>query len=610
MPTAAASPRSSFPVAHDGHAIASAILAKHTRRRLPLSVSQWADAHRILSRKGSGEPGQWRTDRTPFAREIMDALSLTSQVQRVVLKFAAQIAKTEIALNFIGYIMEHDPAPALVVLPTEQVRDRWVVQRLDPMLNDSPSLAAIFGQKRQKDTANTKEMKNFPGGILVCGGANSPASLASMPIQYVICDEVDRFPWEAGIEGDPLGLVEERTNTFPRRKILLVSTPTTAGLSRIEDEYAASDQRRYEVPCPHCGTLQPLVWTQTTAAGETRSLSRQPVTGKVTYTCAHCRQPIEERHKPQMLAFGRWVPRFPERTVRGYHLSGLYSPIGLGLSWEEILRKWDAAHRDPIKLKRFVNTTLGEVWVEQGDSIEPSLLMSRAEYYPAQLPALLRVAGVDVQKNRLECSIYDFGVGEEAWAREHAIIEGDTAHEEVWEALAKTLTRARVDYAGIDTGHNSGLVFQFAATRHWVFPVKGTGRPEDTIVEDPLKRQRRLAYRRYRGEAPFLVGTHQAKNVLFNRLKMPEPGPGYIHFPVDPLFDLEFFSQVCGEKLVTRVRGNVAYGEWIKTRTRNEALDCLVYALAAARLSGRDLSRQAPETPEATDRRVRAWFTP
>jgi phage terminase large subunit GpA-like protein len=177
--------------------------ARELRPRPLTTVSAWSDKYRILTSKGSGEPGQWRTDRTPYLREILDALSVNSPAQRIVLMFAAQLGKTEVGLNWIGYVMQHAPGPMLTVLPTLEVRKRWVRQRLDPLLTETPVIRALFDARRARDAGNAEDMKDFPGGMLVIGGANSPASLASMPIRYVLCDEVDRFPWEVGQEGDP-----------------------------------------------------------------------------------------------------------------------------------------------------------------------------------------------------------------------------------------------------------------------------------------------------------------------------------------------------------------------------------------------------------------------
>ena len=315
--------RSATPIPH-ARAHFYAVIARAIAPRPITTVSSWADKYRILTSKSSGEVGQWRTDRTPYLREVMDTLSSNHPCQRSVLMFAAQLGKTEAAMNWIGYVIHHSPAPMLVVVPTLEVRKRWVRQRLDPLLNETPAIRGLMDGRRQRDSGNSEDMKDFPGGMLVLGGANSPASLSSMPIQYVVCDEVDRFPWEVAAEGDPLGLVDERTKTFPRRKVLLVSTPTVKGSSRIEGEYLRSDMRQYHVPCPHCQEFQVLAWKHPDGR---YGLTYLPASKRVVYNCMHCGADIEEHHKPAMLERGQWIPRHPERPTRGYQLSGLYSPL-------------------------------------------------------------------------------------------------------------------------------------------------------------------------------------------------------------------------------------------------------------------------------------------
>lgn len=567
------------------------------RPRPVTTVSAWSDKYRILTSKGSGEPGQWRTERTPYLREILDSLSVNSPAQRIVLMFAAQLGKTEVGLNWIGYVMQHAPGPMLTVLPTLEVRKRWVRQRLDPLLTETPVIRALFDARRARDAGNAEDMKDFPGGMLVIGGANSPASLASMPIRYVLCDEVDRFPWEVGQEGDPLGLIDERTKTFPRRKVLLVSTPTVKGASRIEGEYEKSDMRQYHVPCPHCGEFQVLRWRHDDGR---YGLIHNAATGAVYYACIHCGERIDEHHKPAMLAAGRWIPRHPERAVRGYHLSGLYSPIGLGFTWAELWQKWEEAHGDTANLKRFINTTLGESWEEQGDSIEDLALIARLEDYPETLPASLRTAGVDVQKDRLEASIVAWGMGEEGWLIDHLILPGDTARPEVWENLHDALTDASIAFAAIDSGYNTSMVYAFTEKRRWCVAVKGIAGMGRPLIEDEKKRRQRLRNRRKKAAHVEPLGVDQGKALLYARLKLPVPGPAYLHFPRDPAFDDEYFAQLAAEKLVTKIRGTRPFQEWVQTRPRNEALDCLLYALAALRLSGKTPAAPVASSPQPT----------
>lgn len=563
-------------------------LAQACKPRPPQTVSEWADKHRILTSKGSGEPGPWRTDRTPYLREIMDCLSARSAVQRVVMMFGAQLGKTEAGLNWIGYVMHHAPGPMLAVVPTLEVRKRWVKQRLDPLLLETPAIRDLFDVRRKRDSANSEDMKDFPGGLLVLGGANSAASLASMPIRYVLCDEVDRFPWEVGQEGDPLGLIDERTKTFPRRKVLLISTPTVKGLSRIEAEYESSDQREYHVPCPECGELQVLYWKRPDG---NYGLVHSPTTGRVWYACSHCGAMIDEHHKTAMLAAGRWIPRYPDRPIRGYRLSGLYSPLGLGFGWAEIWQKWQDAHKDTTNLKRFINTTLGELWEEQGDTLDDISLYARRETFdPARLPLHIITAGVDVQQDRIEFSVYGFGQSEEAWCLEHVIIPGDTAGPEVWEHLAEELKDAGVAVAAIDSGYNTSLVYAFCEHRKWCYPTKGVtgaGRP---LIEDELKRRQRLRKANKRGARVEPIGVDQGKTLLFSRFRQPNTGPGYVHFRDHPSQDEEFFQQLAAEKLVPEIKAGRRIDVWKAIRARNEALDCAILALAAARLSNAKLA--------------------
>lgn len=576
--------------------------------RKATTVSQWAEQNRVLSSKGSGEPGRWNTSRTPYLREIMDSLSVTSPVQRVVMMFGAQLGKTEAGLNWIGYVIDHAPAPMLVVTPTIEVRKRWVRQRLDPMLNETPVLRTMVDARSKRDSGNSEDMKDFPGGMLVIGGANSPASLASMPIRFVLCDEVDRFPWEVGQEGDPLGLIDERTKTFPRRKVCLVSTPTIKGQSRIEQEYLASDQREYLVPCPHCGERQALKWRHDDGR---YGLIHDEISGDVFYACRECGARIDEHHKTAMLAAGQWVAKHPERKTRGYHINGLYSPIGLGFTWAEIWREWQNAQNDTVNLKRFINTTLGEPWEEQGESLNELALITRREQYPDPAPWNYITAGVDVQKDRIEATIVGWAAGEESWHIDHQIIDGDTALPDVWEDLHTALTESGVQFAAIDSGYNTSMVYAFVQKRNWCMAIKGVAGMSRPLVEDERKRKQRLRQRNRRGVPVEPIGVDQGKAIVYARMKSITQGPGYVHFPDHPAFDDEYFAQLAAEKLVTKAKHGRPVQEWVQTRPRNEALDCAVYALAAVRLANVDLtaisSKPNTESPKPTVKKPRKY---
>lgn len=566
-------------------------LADEIAPRETLTVTQWADAKRILSSKASGEPGRYNSARTPHLREIMDCLSADSPVESVTIMKPAQGGATELGLNWIGYVMTECPAPMLVVVPTLELRTRWVRQRLDPMLEATPALSSIFDARRMRDGGNSEAFKDYPGGMLILGGANSPASLSSMPIRFFLGDEVDRFPWEVGGEGDPLELVAARQKTFVRRKRLLISSPTIKGQSRIEGEYLKSDQRHLYVPCPHCGVYLQLLWKHPDGS---LGLEESKSSGRVWYVCRSCGSGIDEYQKTAMLAECRWIPAFPDRKARGYHWNGLYSPIGLGHTWREMLDRWNDAQNDTTKLKAFLNTELGEPFEEDGDGVAPNEVMGRVEVYPDGMKFDLVVAFVDVQKDRLEFTVYGFKRhykpdrkpdAEEAWALEHVVLPGDTAAGDVWDDLDAALAAEGVQLAGIDAGYNTKMVYDFVASRSWCVATKGASGEGRPLVEDERKRRQRLRRRLRRGVPVEPIGVDNGKAMLYARLRRETPGPGYIHYPDSASFDAEFFAQLTAEKLVTKVRRGRPYQEWVKTRPRNEALDCAVGAIAVFHLA-------------------------
>lgn len=558
--------------------------------RRSLTVSEWADQHRELTGKQASERGRWRTSRTPFLREIMDCFSATSRVTDVVVMKSSQVGVTEATVNVLGYRMDHAPGPSMVLMPTLESRDSWKVQKLNPLLTDTPVIRDLIGGIRARDAANRQDLIDFPGGVLFLGGGNSPNSYAQKSVALIVLDDLDRFPWEVGEEGDVVTLARGRTKAFPRAKRLFVSTPTVKGMSLIEREYEKSDRRRYYCPCPHCGEFQPLEWGGPEADF---GVKWNASVTEAWYLCRSCHAEIREHQKPGMLAGGRWIAENPESTVRGYHLTALLAPIGLGPSWLQLAQDWQVARASPATLRAFVNTNLGETWEEAGDQVEAAGLLSRLEDYPDELPILAKTVGVDVQKDRLEVTIDGWSVGEENWTITHEILAGDTAQREVWEELGELLAEHRPDAAAIDSGFNTSMVYAFVEKRGWCFAVKGMEGGARPLVESDLARKQKLRKRRKKGAPVHIVGVDQAKALIYSRLKMHEPGPGYVHFPRDAAFDDEYFAQLTAEKQVQKVRGTRPVLVWHQTRPRNEALDCKVYALAALRLAGINLEERA-----------------
>jgi len=554
-----------------------------------------------LSSEASAEPGKWLTSRAPYQREMMDAVG-DPNIETVVIMSSAQIGKTEIINNVIGYHIQLDPAPILLLQPTLEMAEAWSKDRFAPMLRDTSVLHGLVKDPRSRDSGNTLLHKRFPGGHITMSGANSPASLASRPIRMVLCDEVDRYPVSAGTEGDPVNLAKKRSATFWNRKLVLTSTPTIKGASRIESAFEQSDQRRYHVPCPHCGELQTLKWMQVqweqdaSKEGDEKHLPQTAY-----YVCEHNGCIISDSDKVAMIKAGKWIASAPFAGMAGFHINELYSPW---VSFATMVAEFLKAKKLPETLKTWVNTSLGETWEEAGESIEADSLLTRKENWGSFAPESVVVitAGVDVQGDRLEIEVKGWGIGEESWSLDYKIIYGDPAQNMVWQELDTYLQRPIKSQTGlflniactcIDSGgHHTQMVYEFCGSRavRGVFAIKGMNQAAKPIIGRPT-RNNRFKLRLYP------IGVDTAKEVIFSRLRISELGAGYYHFPAER--DREYFLQLTAEKQVTRFNKGVGRREWMKTRARNEALDCNVYALAALKLLSPDLEALAAAMPSA-----------
>ena len=554
---------------------------KETMKPPPkLSISEWADEYRQLSSESSAEAGRWSTSRAEYQRGMMDAVS-DKKIETVVLMTAAQIGKTELINNVVGFHISQDPAPMLVVQPTLEMAQTWSKDRLAPAIRDTPALSAKIKDPRSRDSGNTTLHKVFPGGHVTACGANSPSSLASRPCRVILCDEVDRYPLSAGTEGDPIALAKKRATTFWNKKIILVSTPTEKGASRIEAAYDESDQRRYYVPCADCGEEQELKWANV------RWENGDPTTAE--YICEHCGTCWGDAKRFQAIRYGRWQATAEgDGKTAGFHISALYSPWTAS---EDIVRDFLASKSDPMRLKAWVNTTLGETFEEDGERIDEFSLFDRKEDFGETLPAgaVVLVAGVDVQDDRLACEIVAYGKGEESWSIYYEEIYGDPSGPQLWQdldfILSQTFTHPEkgdmiIRSTCIDSGgHYTQQVYNYVKLRtgRRIFAIKGIGGEGKPIIGRPSKNNI--------GKINlFPVGTDTAKELLFARLKIDEPGPGYCHFPLDR--EEEYFRMLTAEKKVLRYFKGRPKREWVKTRQRNEALDCRVYAMAALQVMG------------------------
>lgn len=564
-----------------------------------MTISEWSDEYRVLSPKSAAEPGLWRTERTPYLREIMDQLSPHKRAQRVVFMKGAQIGGTEAGNNWIGYVIHMAPGPMMAVAPTVEMAKRNSKQRIDPLLEDSTELSKRVKPARSRDSGNTVLSKEFPGGVLVMTGANSAVGLRSMPARYLFMDEVDGYPGDVEGEGDPIMLAERRSATFQgRRKVFLVSTPTLKGVSRIAREFEHSDQRYFHVPCPHCGHEQPLRFTQL------RWEEGYP--SNVSYQCESCDKLIAEHHKTEMLENGRWVTSSDGDGITvGYHLSSLYSPVGW-FSWSDAAAMFEQAKEHPELMKSFVNTVLGEPFEEDHDAPEWERLYERAEDYAiGTVPegGLFLTAGVDIQRDRIEAEIVAWGLDKHSWSVDYRVFYGDIADPAFRETVYGEITGKQYRHASgaslsvlmtaVDSGYATQEVYDWVRKKpvSRIMAVKGQNRsvaplgtPSKVDVTSKGKKLRR-------GVRVWPVGVSLLKSELYNwlNLTLNEDGSlpnGYCHFPK---YDIEFFKQLTAEQLITRIVKGYPKREWQKTRDRNEALDCRIYARAAAIALGVEL---------------------
>lgn len=601
------------------------------------TVSEWADKYRVLGEL-SAEPGPWRTDRVPYAREIMDALSASDLTQEVVLMKGTQVAGTEIGNNWIGYIVDVAPGPVMMVMPTSNTGKRSSRTRLAKMIEATPNLKAKISDA-SRDKSNTASLKEFPGGILVVAGANSAAELKSTPVRYLFEDELDEYPDDVDGQGPADELAEKRTDTYGfRRKIYKPSTPTIRGRSKIEAAYDRSDKRRYYVPCPHCRQEQVLAWGQmrweTKKRRELRcagcgligelepGASPDVCTGcqakidpaqhiaeretgellEVWYECAHCAVKIDEHHKTEMLARGRWIPEAPgSGKPAGFHLSALYSPIGW-FSWRKAVQKRLEADKDPTGelLKVWTNTVLGETYAEASEQPSDLDLKNRAEEYrlgTVPMAGLMLTASVDVQGDRLEAKVKAWGRGEESWLVAYEVIHGDTETAAPWDRLDEFLqgtfphetgSKLRIVATAVDAGFRTQMVYDFCRrrTHRHVIPVKGQARAGKSILGRPTPQDVTHKGTTIKGGVQLWpVGVDTAKARIYARLKIAMTGPGCMHFPLG--LPEEYFKGLTAERLVTRYHKGYARMSWEKDAgARNEPLDLEVYAYAAALYAG------------------------
>jgi len=580
------------------------------RPKEDLRVWQWADKHRILP-DASAEPGPYRTDRTPYTREIMDELSEQSDAQKVVWMAGAQLGKTEVGNNWVGYTIDHDPATMMIVWPTLHDVKQNQKLRITPLLDHNPRIKAKVYDGKGRSDGSTARFKKFDGGALIINGAESASGLKSIPAKKLMLDEIDEYPDDVENQGDPIALVTVRSRTFgAKRKAYLCSTPTYKGKSKIAKEFRASDQRHYYVPCPHCMEKQVLVWDGFSYETEEADDGKVIVTA-CSYYCKHCGEEIQEHHKTWMMsteAGAKWIKHNPKSNTPGFHLSAFYSPLGW-MSWIECAQEYVDAQNNQEKLKTWTNTVKAEEYELEGESPDhESLYDQREQYDIGTVPreAVFLSASCDVQGDRIEVLVQGWGRRRERWNVEHKVIPGSPSRPETWDDLETYLgstfpnadgKQLGIMKVGIDSGYETQRVYNFCKRydASKVIPFKGredlsimVGTP--SAVE--LKNEK-TGKKQKRGIRLWPIGINVIKDEIFGDLKLSPPDDvvdgfpaGFIHFP---MFDEEFFRQLTAEKRVI-VKNNRGFTKAVykKTYERNEILDLHVYNRAISHIIGID----------------------
>lgn len=578
-----------------------------------LTVSEWAEAHRVLSRENSAEAGPWHNARTPYLVEIMDAFT-DPKVAKISLVASSQVGKSELELNIIGYIIDQDPGSILYIQPTVDDAKKFSRLRIAPMIRDSATLRSKVADIKSRDSGNTMLQKSFPGGMLTIVGSNSASGLASTPAKYVLGDERDRWALSAGTEGDPWALAEARTTTFYNSKMVDVSTPTDKGTSPIEKSFNEGTRERWCHQCPHCGEYSNIVFNDIKFDFETVGNGRKKdyIIKSIAWSCPECgciSTEAEMRRQP-----AKWIAENPDAYAKGHRSFWLNAFSSPWQGWSKVVYAFLIARKDPQRLKVVYNTMLGELWEDRGDLEDEDTMLGRREDYghcddgtPVELPdgVLALTCGVDTQDDRLEYEVLGHGHYGETWGIKRGIIMGDPAYDEPWTRLDDVIERVyrfrdgtglTIARTFVDSGgHKTQNVYMQCRARTYkrVFAIKGVGGDGVPYTKPPSKVKIIVNGQTVGLTWLYALGVDAGKAEIFSALKVQEAGPKFCHFPKGEGrgYDTAFFTGLLSEKLVLKSERGRTRWAWVKLpgHERNEALDCRNYALAAFRSWDPDL---------------------
>ena len=598
---------------------------------VPLTTVQWANKHYYLPKESSYTPGRWET--LPFQVGIMNCMG-NDLIRTVNLIKSARVGYTKMLLGVEAYFIEHKSRNSLLFQPTDSAAEDFMKSHVEPTIRDVPALLELAPWFGRKHRDNTLTLKRFSSGVgFWCLGGAAAKNYREKSVDVVCYDELSSFELDVEKEGSPTLLGDKRIEGSVWPKSIRGSTPKIKGSCQIEK--AANESAhfmRFYVPCPHCGEEQYLKFGDDASPFGLKWEKNKPES--VFYLCEHHGCVIHQSELDQ--SNGRWICENtgmwtrdglmffsargdeipPPRSIT-FHIWTAYSPF---TTWVQIVYDWLDALKDPNGLKTFVNTTLGETWEEAvGEKLDHQVLMDKVVHYTAAVPArvVYLTAGIDSQRNRFEMYVWGWAPGEEAFLVDKIIIMGRPDEEEtllrVDAAINKkyrhadgtemTISRVCWDIGGID----GEIVYQ-RSKKHGVFrvlPVKGASVYGKPVITMPKTRNQRGVYL-------CEVGTDTAKEILYARMKA-DPTPvdeatSYaIRFPDDPeIFSQTEAQQLVAEELVEKWEKGKMRLLWDNKKRRNEALDCLVYAYAALRVSVQrwqlDLAVLAKSREEETTR--------
>lgn len=587
------------------------IVAKAMAGMLPpddLTVTEWAEKNRRLSAESAAEPGPWRTERTPYLREPMNAWT-DPKVRHIVMVAASQVGKSEFLNNCIGYVIDQDPGSILFVHPTTIDAKEYSKLRIAPMIRDCPTLRTKVAEVKSRDSGNTILQKTYPGGILTMCGSTEAHALASKPIRYVLGDERDRWATSAGNEGDPWGLAMARQTTFYNAKSGEVSTPTVKNASAIEASFATGTMERWKSRCPHCGEYHEINWTDIRFDYDENLIAGHKTykVQNIYYVCPSCACVSTELQMKRAPA--RWEAENPDAYEQGTRSFWLNAFVSQWATWESIILKYLNAIGNTKKMQVVYNTCFGLLWEDRGDLQDEDSLMARREEYPAELPdgVLVLTAGVDTQDDRMEYEIVGHGSFGETWGVEKGIIMGRPDDDATWDKLDE-MVFDRVLHFGNGVGLKMSMSFvdegghftqdvrmrcRQRIGKH-VFCIKGMPGADKPYTAPP-KQMKIVVNQVTVGYCwQYQLGVDSGKQIIMDNLAVQTPGQKYCHFPRRDDYGSAYFAGLLSERLVYKTNKRQPWvWEKIPGHERNEALDCRNYAMAAFKALPKDLDKIA-----------------